>query len=83
MPVEKLQINKTFFNKLDSVYKKKKGIKTQSFGSSPVSIITEKLKPKSVVIPDNTLLPSENVKKKKKKNKKKQKKKNKITITKI
>ena len=68
MPVEKLQINKTFFNKLDSVYKKKKGIKTQSFGSSPVSIITEKLKPKSVVIPDNTLLPSENVKKKKKQN---------------
>ena len=55
MPVEKLQINKNFFNKLNSVYSKRKD--TQSFGSSPVSVITEKPTTnhiKSFTIPDNT-----------------------------
>jgi hypothetical protein len=57
MPVEKLQINKNFFNKLNSVYSKRKDTNTQSFGSSPVSVITEKPTTnhiKSFTIPDNT-----------------------------
>ena len=57
MPVEKLQINENFFNKLNSVYSNKKSINPQSFGSSPVSVITAKPKPPTVtpfVIPDNT-----------------------------
>ena len=57
MPVEKLQINKNFFNKLNSVYSKRKDTNTQSFGSSPVSVITQKSTTpsiKSFTIPDNT-----------------------------
>lgn len=57
MPVEKLQINKNFFNKLNSVYSNKKSTNPQSFGSSPVSVITEKPKPPAIapfIIQDNT-----------------------------
>ena len=71
MPVEKLQINKNFFNKLNSVYSKRKDTNTQSFGSSPVSVITEKPTTnhiKSFTIPDNTQPKHEKIKHKSIKN---------------
>ena len=63
MTTEKLEINPNFFNKLDSLYKRKTTKITtnpkvkKTFGSTPISVIsdnTKKKKKKVLHIPDNT-----------------------------
>jgi len=63
MTTEKLEINPNFFNKLDSLYKRKTTKITtnpkvkKTFGSTPISVIsdnTKKKKTKVLHIPDNT-----------------------------
>lgn len=65
MTTKKLEINPNFFNKLDSLYKGKTNKITtnlkvnspkvkKTFGSTPISVISENKKEKIVHIPDNT-----------------------------
>ena len=60
MTTEKLEINPNFFNKLDSLYKRKTTKITtnpkvkKTFGSTPISVISDNKKTKVLHIPDNT-----------------------------
>ena len=60
MTTEKLEINPNFFNKLDSLYKGKTTKITsnpkvkKTFGSTPISVISDNKKAKVLHIPDNT-----------------------------